>query len=92
MRKRGVWIEPLFGAAKEWHGLRRFRSRGLAKVNPAALLRAAGQNLKRWLVTTGWGRRHAPCGALTVPHPVPPALRRRPPGGPQPSRRCGPRA
>ena len=67
MRKRGVWVEPLFGEAKQWHGLRQFRLRGLAKVNTEGLLVAAGQNLKRWLVATGWGRRHAPCGALTVP-------------------------
>jgi Transposase DDE domain len=67
MRKRAVWIEPLFGEAKQWHGLRQFRLRGLRKVNTESLLTAAGQNLKRWLVATGWGRRHAPCGALTPP-------------------------
>jgi hypothetical protein len=47
MRKRQVWIEPLFAEAKEWHGLRRFRLRGLEKVNGEALMIAAGQNLKR---------------------------------------------
>jgi transposase len=31
MRKRAVWVEPLFGEAKPWHGLRRFWLRGLAK-------------------------------------------------------------
>ena len=25
MRKRKVWVEPLFAEAKEWHGLRRLR-------------------------------------------------------------------
>jgi hypothetical protein len=25
---------------------------------------AAGQNLKRFLAATGWGRRNAPCGSL----------------------------
>ena len=25
MRKRKVWIEPLFGEAKQWHGMRQFR-------------------------------------------------------------------
>src|SRR5215212_6213092 len=25
MRKRQVWVEPLFAEAKDWHGLRRFR-------------------------------------------------------------------
>ncbi len=88
MRKRAVWIEPLFGEAKQWHGLRQFRLRGLMKVNTESLLTAAGQNLKRWLVATGWGRRHAPCGALTLPtcphrtagcrRPHPPTRRPRP--------------
>ena len=45
MHKRGVWVEPLFAEAKNWHGLRRFRLRGLAKVNGEALLTASGQNL-----------------------------------------------
>jgi Transposase DDE domain len=67
LRKRGVWVEPLFGEAKQWHNLRQFRLRGLPKVNTEGLLVAAGQNLKRWLAATGWGRRHAPGGALTVP-------------------------
>src|SRR5207302_9561235 len=66
MRKRKVWVEPLFGEAKEWHGLRRFRLRGLRKVNSEGVLVAAGQNLKRYLAATGWGRRHAPCGCLTT--------------------------
>jgi hypothetical protein len=64
MRKRQVWVEPLFGEAKDWHGLRRFRLRGLWKVNCEALRTAAGQNLKRWLSKTGWGRRPTPCGSL----------------------------
>jgi hypothetical protein len=67
MRKRGVWVEPLFGEAKQWHNLRQFRLRGLPQVNTEGLLVAAGQNLKRWLAAAGWGRRHAPCGALTLP-------------------------
>src|SRR5215212_7001570 len=49
IRKRAVWVEPLFGEAKDWHGLRRFRLRRLEKVNTEALLKAAGQNLKRLL-------------------------------------------
>ena len=64
MRKRKVWVEPLFAEAKEWHGLLRFRLRGLENVNIEGLLVAAGQNLKRFLAATGWGRRHAPCGSL----------------------------
>jgi hypothetical protein len=39
----------LFGEAKDWHGLRRFRLRRLEKVNAEALLVAAGQNVKRLL-------------------------------------------
>jgi hypothetical protein len=67
MRKRNVWVEPLFAEAKEWRGLRRFRLRGLMNANIQGLLMAAGQNLKRYLVATGWGRRHAPCGSLVTP-------------------------
>jgi transposase len=60
MRKRKVWIEPLFGEAKQWHGMRQFRLRGLMKVNIEGLFIAAGQNLKRLLSATGWGRRPWP--------------------------------
>jgi transposase len=66
MRKRSVWIEPLFAEAKQWHGLRRFRLRGLDNVNIEALLVAAGQNLKRWLQATRWGRRWGPAGSLSA--------------------------
>ena len=73
MRKRAVWVEPLFGEAKQWHGLRQFRLRGLENVNMQALLVAAGQNLKRWLAARGWGRRHGPQGSLlALPHPAAP--------------------
>ena len=66
MRKRQIWVEPLFAEAKQWHGLRRFRLRGLDNVNIEGLLIAAGQNLKRWLAATGWGRRNGPCGSLVA--------------------------
>jgi transposase len=66
IRKRQVWVEPLFAEAKEWHGLRRLRLRGLLNANIQGLLIAAGQNLKRLLAATGWGRRHAPCGSLVA--------------------------
>jgi transposase len=92
MRKRSVWIEPLFGEAKQGHGLRQFRLRGLAKVNTEGLLTAAGQNLKRWLAATGWGRRHAPCGALTPPACPRRTASRRRLGRPAPCRRPGPSA
>ena len=49
LRKRHVLLESLFGEAKQWHGLRRFRLRGLHKVNTEGLMVAAGQNLKRLL-------------------------------------------
>jgi hypothetical protein len=62
MRKRKVWVEPLFGEVEQWHGLQRFRLRGLTKVNIEGLLIAAGQNLKRWVAKLGWGRRHGPRG------------------------------
>jgi transposase len=67
MRKRAVWVEPLFGEAKQWHGLQKFRLRGLPNVNIQGVLIAAGQNLKRWLQATGWGRRGLP-GAALVPN------------------------
>jgi hypothetical protein len=74
IRKRQVWVEPLFAEAKDWHGLRRFRLRGLERVNGEALLIAAGQNLKRLLSRSGWGRRPWPTGAagLVLPTPSPP--------------------
>src|SRR5215204_4032233 len=84
LRKRSVWVEPLFGEAKDWHGLRRFRLRRLPKVNTEALLTAAGQNLKRLLRRRGWGRRPWPGGpAATVsecrpPRQGPPHRRRSP--------------
>ena len=74
MRKRKVWVEPLFAEAKDWHGLRRFRLRGLEKVNGEALLIAAGQNLKRLLSRRGWGRRPFPSGAAGVVLPALPPL------------------
>jgi transposase len=53
MRKRGVWVEPLFGEAKQFHRLSRFRLRRLKKVNIEGLMVAAGQNLKRLLKFSG---------------------------------------
>ena len=67
LRQRNVWVEPLFAEAKPWHGLRQFRLRGLGNVNIEALLVATGQNLKRWLQATGWGRRGLPSMAMAVP-------------------------
>jgi hypothetical protein len=74
MRKRQVWVEPLFGEGKAWHGLGRFRLRGLPRVNMEALLIAAGQNLKRLLRCQGWGRRPFPTGAAGIVLPTLPPL------------------
>jgi hypothetical protein len=60
LRKRGVWVEPLFGVEKEWHGMDRFRLRTLKKVNIEALMVAAGQNVKRLVI---WRRRRPRCEA-----------------------------
>lgn len=49
LRKRQVWVEPLFAEAKQWHQETRFRLRGLHQVNMQGVFTAAGQNLKRWL-------------------------------------------
>jgi transposase len=70
MRKRKVWVEPLFGEGKAWHGMERFRLRRLEKVNIEALVRATGQNLKRLLSWRGWGRRWWPGGAVGVVIPA----------------------
>jgi transposase len=59
MRKRKVWVEPLFAEGKMWHGLRRFRLRWLERVNIEALMIASAQNLKRLLADKSWGRRPA---------------------------------
>lgn len=74
MRKRQVWVEPRFAEAKAWHGLRRFRLRGLERVNGEALLIAAGQNLKRLLRRWGWGGRPFPAGAVSIVFPALPPL------------------
>ncbi len=66
MRKRSVWVEPLFAEAKQWHGLTQFRLRGLRNVNIQGLLVASGQNLKRYLAARGWGRRSGPGGSLSA--------------------------
>ena len=68
LRKRKVWVEPLFAEAKMWHGMSRFRLRTLRRVNAEALLIAAGQNLKR-LLAFGHRRPKKPAqvAALRLP-------------------------
>jgi transposase len=71
LRKRRVWVEPLFGEAKDWHGMRRFRLRRLEKVNIEALLIATGQNIKRLVAPRNWApRKLAQAAALRPPDPV----------------------
>jgi Transposase DDE domain/Transposase domain (DUF772) len=71
MRKRQVWIEPLFAEAKCWHGMRRFRLRTLERVNTEALLAAAGQNIKRLLLYGHRGpKKPAQAAALRLPAPI----------------------
>ena len=70
LRKRKVWVEPLFGEGKQWHGMERFRLRRLEQVNIEALVTASGQNLKRLLSWRGWGRRWWPGGAAGVVIPA----------------------
>jgi hypothetical protein len=71
LRKRRVWVEPLFGEAKEWHGLRSFRLRRLEKVTIEALLIASGQNIKRLVAARERGpRKLAQAAALRPPDPV----------------------
>jgi hypothetical protein len=68
LRKRAVWVEPLFGEAKEWHGSRRFRLRRLEKVNSEALMIASGQNVKR-LVAFGSRRPRRPAQVAALGRP-----------------------
>jgi transposase len=66
LRKRQVWVEPLFAEGKQWHGMRRFRLRRLWRVNCEALVIATGQNLKRLLQQRGWRRRPFPSEAVAM--------------------------
>ncbi len=68
MRKRKVWIEPLFGEAKQWHGMERMRLRTLERVNCEVLITASGQNIKRLLTFGSRGpRKLAQAAALRPP-------------------------
>jgi len=67
MRKRQVWVEPIFAEAKVWHGMRRFRLRRLWRVSTEALMIASVQNLKRLLNPPRSGRTPALGMATPVP-------------------------
>jgi len=67
LRKRAVWVEPLFAEAKEWHGMRRFKLRRLEKVNAEALMTTAGQNVKRLMEFGGRSPKKAAHAAALRP-------------------------
>ena len=68
LRKRKVWVEPIFAEAKDWHAHRRYRLRRLQKVNIEALMIAAGQNIKR-LLTFGGRKPKVPAQAVALRPP-----------------------
>jgi transposase len=74
MRKRKVWIEPLFGEAKQWHDMERMRLRMLERVNCEALVTATGQNIKR-LLTFGLRGPRRPAQVAALQPPERPPLR-----------------
>jgi hypothetical protein len=67
MRKRKVWIEPMFAEAKQWHGMDRVRLRTLERVNTEVLVTAAGQNMKRLLSSGDRGPRKLALAAALRP-------------------------
>lgn len=66
LRKRMVWVEPLFGEAKPWHQRTRFRLRGLHKVNVEGLLTSAGQNIKCLVSHRRWSNPEVPVAMAAV--------------------------
>lgn len=67
LRKRKVWIEPLFGEAKQWHGMERMRLRMLERVNCEVLITASGQNMRLLTFGSRGPRRPAQVAALRPP-------------------------
>jgi hypothetical protein len=74
MRKRQVWVEPLFGQGKQWHGMGRFRLRWLERVDIEGLVKAAGQNIKRLLKARGGKKPLKPAGGVGLLPPLLPAI------------------
>ncbi len=74
MRKRKVWIEPMFAETKQWHRMERVRLRRLEKVNTEVFITAAGQNIKRLLNFGGRGPRNL-AQAVALRPPERPLLR-----------------
>ena len=62
-RKLRIRSEHIFAEAKNWHGLRRARRRGLARVQSQLTLTAVVQNLKRLVAFTGRPDRGAAAAA-----------------------------
>ncbi len=60
MHKRQVWVEPLFAEAKDWHGLRRFRLRGMeagwACVGFWVSVAGGSAAASEWALAAGRGR------------------------------------
>jgi hypothetical protein len=73
MRKRQVWIEPLFAEAKQWHGMERMRLSTLERANCEILVTASGQNVKR-LMQFGGGRPGRPAQVAALRPPTRPPL------------------
>ena len=67
----------MFGEAKEWHGMSRFRLRRLWRVNVEALLIAAGQNIKRLLACSGRRPSNLVQAAALLPPPPAPSTNSR---------------
>jgi hypothetical protein len=86
LRKRAVWVEPLFGEAKQWHRLVSFRLRMLEKVNIEGLMVASGQNIKRLMAARGWGPRDLAQAAVL---PLPPNQHTSPAAWGAPARTVG---
>jgi hypothetical protein len=68
MGKRTVWVEPLVGEAKDWHGLRRFRLRTLPSPEyrdeaiPAQATVRANQIAGGFFNTLGASTNEGPAG------------------------------
>jgi hypothetical protein len=62
MSKRAFWVKPLFGEAKDFHRLRRFRLRGLLKVNIEGVMIASAS-----LPSSGTGTTYSASTVSFVP-------------------------
>jgi transposase len=66
LRKRQVWVEPLFGEGKQWHQMAHFRLRGVRKVNIEGVMKAAGQNIKRLINAMNGQKPPNPTGSIML--------------------------